>query len=225
MNSPLYQVKVKCPVCGASFNTSRVRSKCCIVEGRDTDFCVYYKEYNPMYYEVAVCRHCGYADMYSRFDEIDPEDAGIVRAKIEGKWNGRDFGGERTMEDALDSFKLALFCAQLRKGTPAGALASICMRLAWLYRIKGDAKEEKRFLAHALDQYMELYDRGRTPEKMDEITLVYLIGELSRRLGKGKDAVVWFNRVVSHEMSKQKPLIVRMAREQWLLVRDTGQEV
>jgi uncharacterized protein (DUF2225 family) len=224
MNGPLYQVKVKCPVCGASFNTSRVRSKSCIVEGRDTDFCVYYKEYNPIYYEVAVCKHCGYADMYSRLNEIDPEDAGTVREKIEGKWNGRDFGGERTIEDALDSYKLALLCSQLRKGNPAGAVASICMRLAWLYRMKGDTKEEKRFLAHALEQYMELYDRGRTPEKMDEITLVYIIGELSRRLGKGKDAVVWFNRVVSHEMSKQKPLIVRMAREQWLLIRNTGQE-
>ena len=88
-------------------------------------------------------------------------------------------------------------------------------------------KEEERFLAHALDQYMELYDRGRTPEKMDEIAgyVVYLIGELSRRLGKGKDAVVWFSRVVSHEMSKTKPLIVKWLREQWSLVELQGQEV
>ena len=190
MSRPLYRVNVTCPVCGASFNTSRVRSKSCVVESRDTDFCVYYKECNPVFYETAVCNRCGYADLYGRFNEIDPEEARDVRAKIEGKWNGRDFGGERSIEDALDSYKLALFCNQLRRSTTAEVFASICMRLAWLNRLKGDTKEEKRFLAHALEQYMALYDRGRTPEKMDEITLIYLIGEINRRLGSGKDAVM-----------------------------------
>ena len=159
-----------------------------------------------------------------RFTEIGPEDAGRVCSRFAGKWNGRDFGSERSIEDALDAYKLALYCSQLRKDVTADIFTSICMRMAWLYRIKGDTEEERRFLAHALEQYMVLYDRGDTPEKMDEITLIYLMGELNRRLGNADDAVIWFSRVVSHSMAGQKPLIVRMAREQWSMVRNTIKE-
>ncbi|MFA6669909.1 MAG: DUF2225 domain-containing protein [Bacillota bacterium] len=220
MDSSFYRVEVDCPVCKESFATSRVRSKFCVVESRDTDFCVYYKGCNPIFYEAAVCPNCGYAALYGGFSEIGPEDAKNVHARIAGKWNGRDFGGERSIEDALDAYKLSLYCSQLRKDVTADIFTSICMRMAWLYRIKKDTKEENRFLAHALEHYLILYDRGDTPEKMDEITLIYLIGELNRRLGNADDAVIWFSRVVSHEMAKQKPLIVRMAREQWSVVRN-----
>jgi hypothetical protein len=223
MDNSLYQVKLKCPVCGAAFKTSRVRSKSCAVESRDTDFCVYYKDYNPILYEAAVCAKCGYAAMLGSFNEISPEDARTVHAKISGGWSQRDFGSKRSIEDALDAYKLALYCCQLRKSISIGVLASICMRLAWLYRMAGDLKEESRFLGYALEQYGKMYDRGKTPEKMDEITLIYLIGELNRRLGKSKDAVVWFSMVVSHKMSRKRPLIVKMAREQWSLVRSQGE--
>jgi uncharacterized protein (DUF2225 family) len=223
MNGPLFKVEMKCPVCGVSFYTSRVRSKNCVVESRDSDFCVYYKEQNPVFYEAVVCPKCGYAALRGSFADLDPEEARDILEKTGGKWNGRDLGGVRTVEDALDSYKLALYYGQLKKNTPAEAFASICMRLAWLNRIKGDVKEERRFLAHALEQYMVLYDRGKTPEKMDEVTLIYLIGEINRRLDRGKDAVMWFGRAVSHKGAKQKPLIVKMAREQWSLVRNTGQ--
>ncbi|MGI6704626.1 MAG: DUF2225 domain-containing protein [Clostridia bacterium] len=224
MNASLYRVEVDCPVCRETFSTSRVRSKFCVVESRDTDFCVYYKGCNPIFYEAAVCSKCGYAALYDRFTEIGPEDAGRVYSRFAGKWNGRDFGSERSIEDALDAYKLALYCSQLRKDVTADIFTSICMRMAWLYRIKGDTEEERRFLAHALEQYMVLYDRGDTPEKMDEITLIYLMGELNRRLGNADDAVIWFSRVVSHSMAGQKPLIVRMAREQWSMVRNTIKE-
>lgn len=221
MKNPLYQVNIECPACGTHFNTSRVKSKFCLVEKRDTDFCVHYRDYNPIFYEAAVCIECGYGAPCSELSNIEPEDAKEAYKSIAPRWNGRDFGGERGIEDAIDAYKLALYCSQLRKGSVAGVLASLCMRLAWFNRLKSDGEEEKRFLANALQQYLVLYDQGRTPEKMDEITLIYLIGELNRRLGNAEEAVTWFNRVVSHKTARQKPLIVRMAREQWSLVRNT----
>ncbi len=224
MNSSLYQAEVKCPVCETSFSTSRVRSRSCIVKDRDTDFCVYYKGCNPILYEAVVCTQCGYAALYERFNDIEPGDAEKVYEEIAPKWIKRDFSGERDIEDAIDAHKLALYCGQLRKNTPADMVASICMRLAWLNRMKGDTEEEQRFMVNALKQYLILYDIGKTPEKMDDITLIYLIGELNRRTGNTTDAVLWFNRVVSHGAARRKPLIVKMAREQWSTIRNIAKE-
>ena len=219
MNNSLYKVKLKCPVCGNTFTTCRVRSKKCLVESRDTDFCIYYKDCNPIFYEAAVCVRCGYASMLGCFKEISPEDAQTIHSKLASGWTQRDFGGERSIDDAVDAYKLVLYCLQLRRSIPDDISASVCMRLAWLHRMAGDSKEEQRFLSLALERYSEMYDKGKIPEKMDEITLVYLIGELNRRLGNAKDAVVWFSMAVSHQTSRRKPLIVKMAREQWSLVR------
>ncbi len=220
MSDALFQVKLKCPVCGESFSTTRVRSSRCAVDRRDSDFCVYYKEHNPIFYEPVVCVRCGYAAMYSSFDEISKEDIRDLLVNIGAKWSPRDFGGERSIQEALDSYKLVLLCSQLRKGVTVGEFAALCMRLAWLNRIKGNREEEKRFLGYALEHYMSVYDTGIMPENMDEVTLIYLIGELNRRVGNGREAVEWFSRAVSHQMSKEKPLIVKMAREQWSLVRN-----
>lgn len=224
MNNSLYQVKLECPVCQAAFVTSRVRSKKCIVEDRDTDFCVYYKGCNPIFYDAVVCEECGYAAMFDSFSNISPEDAKAVYDKLYGKWIHRSFDGERTIEDAMDAYKLVILCGQMIRNVPNNMLASACMRLAWLYRMTGDVDQENRFLGYALEQYSQIFDRGKMPERMDEITLIYLIGELNRRLGNQKDAVMWFNMAVSHEESSKKPLIVRMAREQWSRARNRKEE-
>jgi len=55
---------------------------------------------------------------------------------------------------------------------------------------------------------------------MDELTVIYLIGELSRRLEMYDKAIEWFSKVVSHPERDFNIRIEKLAREQWHLVRD-----
>lgn len=224
MDNGLYQTKMKCSVCGMEFRTTRVKTSRSIVESRDADFCLHYKFENPMLYEAVVCPMCGYSSIYNSFGSIDEEDVKRVFEGVGRKWKQRDLGGKRTLDDALDAYKLVLLCSQLKRDKKPGTFAQICLRLAWINRLKGDGTEEERFLKYALGHYREAYQHERSMDKSDEITVIYLIGELSRRLGHYKEAIKWFSQVVSHEARHKKPIIEKMAREQWSAARQQSGE-
>jgi hypothetical protein len=212
----LYRKEVLCPVCGSTFKTSKVRLSRSKVEKRDEDFCIYYKGENPIYYEVWVCPECGYAAMEAHFQDIDEWGRDKVRKNISVKWRKRSYGSQRGIDEAINCYKLALYCSRVIEAK-ASTTASLCLRLAWLYRMQQDPRE-KEFLKHALNFYMEAFSKERFPiGKMNEITMMYLIGELHRRLGNYEEAVKWFNRVVSHPSRHSNPAIEKMARDQWHL--------
>ena len=56
---------------------------------------------------------------------------------------------------------------------------------------------------------------------MDELTLTYLIGEISRRLGEKEEALNWFNNVLRNPEIKDNRVIERMTREQWQLAKES----
>lgn len=215
----LYAREISCPVCGRKSSTMRVRLSAIKIEKKDTDFCTYYRDVNPMLYEVYVCPHCGYAAHADHFENIDADGKKAVLQNVSRHWVSRDYGGERTLEQALECYKLALLCAQLKKDKPS-ALAGLCMRIAWLYRFIGDESEERRFMQAALENYTAAYERQFDDGGMSEINLLYIIGELYRRLGDPAKAVQWFSRVVGHEDRNKNALVVSMAREQWQSIRD-----
>jgi len=64
--------------------------------------------------------------------------------------------------------------------------------------MKKDEQQEIKFLNHALRYYRETYENEPFPVgKLDEHTCVYMIGELSRRVGNYDDAIFWFNKIIS----------------------------
>ncbi|MEC0346694.1 DUF2225 domain-containing protein [Peribacillus frigoritolerans] len=54
--------------------------------------------------------------------------------------------------DAINTYKLASYCGALKKEKHI-ILAGICLRIAWLYRIKQNKEQEERFLKFALKEY------------------------------------------------------------------------
>lgn len=219
MDNSLYNTTVTCPVCSKKFEVTKVRAKTSKVVSRDSDFCVYYEGVNPLLYDVWVCEHCGYAALQDKFEDITPREASIILEKLTPRWNKRSFAGERTIENAIEAFKIALYNLQLRKAK-ASEFAKVCIRIAWLYRINKDEKE-KDFLNFALKNYMETYEKERFPvDKLDENTCMYMIGELHRRVGNLDDSVKWFSRLVSSPQARQNPKLIESAREQYQLVKD-----
>jgi len=219
MNKALYPKEMHCPICNNKFETMKVKQSACIVAKKDEDFCTYYKEINPMYYEILVCPFCAYSASEKSFDELSAADKQLLKDAFSGRQISRSFCGERTINDALDSFKLALYTANVREAK-SSIVAGLCLKIAWLYRMMEDEKE-LQFLNFALENYRKAFDKETLPiGNFNEISMFYLIGELSRRVDKIDDAVFWFGKAIASPEKVANPRIEKMARDQWAIVKE-----
>lgn len=214
MIEPLYQIEVNCLHCGQKFRTSKVRSSFKKRVSTDSDFYNQYDGINPEYYVVRVCPHCGFAGTENFGPTLSEQHRHQFTQRIGNQWNHRDFGGERTWEEAVDAFKLALVCAQIKQEKNR-MIASLLHHLAWLYRDRSMHEPERRFLQFALDAYTRVYEN----EDTGSARLMYLIGDLHRRLGQFHDAVRWFGRVI-HDERIADAAMIRASREQWAATRE-----
>lgn len=215
---PLYQVTVTCPQCSKEYQTSRVRPSFKRAIDTDPDFCKHYKEgsENPDFYVVGVCPDCGYAfteNFLNRWDERKRE---RFRQTVSSTWQKKDFGGRRTLDDAMTAYKLALLCAQITEESDR-VVAGILHHIAWLYRYLGDEEGEKRFLRFALEAYIRVYEKGE--DELNRARLMYLIGELHRRLKEYHEAVRWFGRVIN-DQSIMDAGMIRACRDGWARTRE-----
>ncbi len=216
------QVKV-CPVCRIKFTVTRVRSSACYVTERETDFHVKYQDINPLLYSIWVCPNCQYSNIDKDFEqdfkphELERLAKGLPVLRSEEP----ELGGQRTPETALRALGLAIRTAMVRHA-PAVVLAGLYLRTAWIYRELGNTEEEMKYLEQAKISYQTSYEKDwdRYSTKMSDSTIMYLIGELNRRLGNIEEAVKWFSRTAMNKDIKKEPEINRLVRDQWEIARE-----
>lgn len=219
MDQRLYEKSIVCPVCSKPSAMTKVKSRGCKVLERESDFFVKYEDLNPLMYEVWVCENCGYAALQDKFENISKIDSKAIAENISKKWKKRSYNGERSIDTAIETFKLALLNLQVRKAK-SSEIAKVCLRLAWLYRLKKD-ENEKNFLKFALKGYNEAFEHENFPiDKFDEFTCMYMIGELNRRLGNIDEATKWFSRIISSPEARKNNLLMNMTRDQFQLTKD-----
>lgn len=219
MNDNLYKKEVVCPVCSKKFNVTKVKARACKVLKRDSDFCVHYEGINPIFYDAWVCENCGYASLSDKFLDIAPKEADKLKSSLMPKWKKHSLDGERDVDKAIEAFKLVLISHQFRNAK-SSELAKVCMRIAWLYRYKGD-EEENKFIGFALRHYMDTFEKENFPvDKLDEYTCMYMIGELCFRAERYEEAVKWFSRLIGSEEARKKPTLIAAARDQYQLVKE-----
>ena len=220
MADPLYQVEKTCPICESLFKVTKTRGQTVPVS-TDTDFFTRFRDLNPNYYAIWVCSHCGFAAHEERFFTLLEGAREKLKKFLAGKQVKLDLGGPRTWDQAVTSHKLAIYYANL-VAMPASHVASLELRLAWLYREKEKNAEEQEMLTRAVDDYQKAYMKEQMPiGNLTEVTLTYLIGELCRRLGRHEEALSYLSRVVGNPQAKNEKRILDMAREAWQLTRDT----
>jgi len=217
MVDPLFQAKVQCPCCEKTFLSSRVRPSFRKAIRTDSDFCAHYKDdVNPDFYVVRICPYCGYASTENMKQELTPRQKEMYMERIGKSWVHRDLGGKRTWEEALDAYKRALLCAQT-VGESERVIAGLLHHIAWLYRLRNIEDQELRFLRYALEEYIHVYEREGA--NINNARLMYLIGELHRRLNEPYEAVKWFARVVNDKRIMDAAMI-KASREAWQNLRE-----
>lgn len=199
---------VNCKLCGNEFSTQFIRKSKLPVVKTDSDFCVHYEQEIPFYYNVLICPECGYGFLDSFAKNPDEK----MHEKISPLPD--DFSGKRDNALAEKAYQRVIECAKRQKESDA-VLASLHLQMAWIFRIRGDQENELTMLNEALGYYIDVYEKS---DIEDPSKVIYLIGELNRRLGKNKEAVFWFNKVANDEQSNKA--MRRMARQAWQSLRD-----
>ena len=215
----LFDKTVECTCCNLKFMTKKIRSSRLRLEKRDSDFLNHYKGENPIKYNIFVCPNCGYSAPESKYKSMQNAEKEIIQSNITLNWVQRDFGGIRSNEQGIESYKLALLQGTLLNYSKL-ELGNICLNIAWLYRMEED-EEEKRFINLARKKFIDAYnEESLAGTNMTEEKLTYLIAELSRRIGEKETALTWFNICLNNPNIKMNPALEDMAREQWRLIRD-----
>ena len=215
----LYSVDKDCVLCGKSFPATKVRNRLRMLK-QDSDFCTTYADINPYYYDIWVCPHCGYAAQESWFNELGESAADKVKAFLKGKDVRVDFGGSRSRQQALDTYRLAIFYGRLT-GQVASRMAGLFLRMAWLFREAEEADKEQLALVEARKYYEEALMREPLPiGHMTEISLEYIVAELYRRTGELDKALTGFGRIVGNPKAKLEKRLLELARDAWHETRD-----
>jgi uncharacterized protein (DUF2225 family) len=219
---PYYNKNYICPFCETAFKTTKIRSRFSNPYQIDSDFCPHFKEddLNPLFYFVTICPQCGFSFSDQFSETLKPDSKEVVWENFSRSWNQLDYTHKRNRKQALDSYKLAIYCGDLINEKPE-VLAGLSLRLAWLYRSESNEENEARFMRLSLTKYEKSYmEKDSFDESMSEMKILFIIGELCRRLGKFSEAVKYFTKVIQHPNRLNETNLVRQAREQWILMRE-----
>lgn len=220
---PLFDRDMECILCQQSATTKKIRSRFIKVKEYDTDFCPIYADgsVNALYYNVYVCPHCGFAFSKDFSKYFGPGIKEEIINKLCSRWVPHTFSGERTIDEAIQTYKLASLSATLKKEKHI-TIAGIYMRVAWLYRLKQNKEQEIRFMKLARHEYEESYALGDySGTQVSDIRILYLSGELSRRIGEIPAAIKYFSTVLEKQKSAVETSIIQMARDRWAEIKET----
>lgn len=214
----LFDKQIICPVCNSHFKTKTVKSKSPRVISKDSDFFIRYSAINPYFYDVLLCNSCGYAAMRSDFDNIKTYKKELVYSNVTPKWKPREYPDILDEKLAIERYKLALLNALLLDLADS-TKAMISLKIAWMHRLLNNTDQEKVFLGQALEGFNNAYIYEVFPiYGLQRDSLMYLLGELNRKLRNYPEALQWFSKtIVSVNSSHKVKELARIGRD---LIKD-----
>jgi len=220
--NPTYVKKMECLNCKDKFTTMKIRSRFVRVIKHESDFKPIYsgQELHPLFYNVAVCPHCGFSFTEDFSPYFGPGVREEIAQTITSLWSGRSFCEERTIDEAIETYNLAYLSASIKK-EKALTMAGLTLRIAWLCKDKGAINDEKRFKSIARDLYTEAYAQGDyVGTQMSETRVLYMMAELSWQIGDEEASVRNFSRVIESQRTSTEPHLIDMAKERWQEIRE-----
>lgn len=214
----LYNKSITCPVCGKKFVTKKVKISRIAVVKRDTDFKTEYKNADPTFYGVIVCPKCGHARFESDFFDVNNRDKMIILKEISSRWKPQDYTGKRTIIDAITVHKLAIINYNVTNYKKS-AIAKACLRISWYYRDIHNGDD--MYLKNAAKLFEEAYQsEDFSGDLEEELKVLYLLGELNRRLGEHKNAIDWFYLGLKNPARNKSKLLNQYLTDQLQTAKD-----
>lgn len=231
MSTPLWNKKVKCPFCQFEFETTRMRSSVIKIKEKMTDFGNIYDGECAYLYAVTACPQCTFAALNKEFDSIradyEPkvlEATKKIRHSVVKKPDIFSLGPSNP-KVAAKWHELAIHFTKMRIYSELGTLAGLHMHLVWIYRLAQNREKELAAMAEAVNAYKEFHEKGADlPDKLGEPGILYLIGELYRRMGQYKEARTYYGRALASKDVKSYPAIANMTREMMLVAKNAMEE-
>lgn len=212
LSSYLYDKTVTCPICDNNFKARSLKTSSYRIIKKDSDFFINYSIINPYFYDVWICNSCGYTAMKVDFHKIRASQKEIIKKNITPKWHNKIYPDVYDVNIAIERYKLSLLNYTILD-SPSSRKAMNCLKIAWMYRILGKTETEKLFLKNALVGFMEAYSNEDFPiYTMNKFTMMYLIGELNRRLNNFDEALRWLGDVITSIGASQR--LKNIARDQ-----------
>ena len=192
----LYLKDYECPVCKNMFKNSTVKLRTTKYIRSDTDLKMYHEPLDPMYYDVIFCTNCGYAAISKQFAKLTAKQEELIKDRIMKNFKPTEYPLVLSLDQAIERYKMALFNTIVKKGKD-GEKAYLCLKLAWLYRDKGDEKLERECIENSIHGFTEAFPKEDFPICGLEIhTLTYILADLSRRTGDDKKCLQYLGSII-----------------------------
>lgn len=204
-----FPIDLTCPVCGTEFKSQTIGS--CGFASKRTDFRPNYWGANPVFYFYHNCPNCGFCSTEITFEHTFNNDEFKKKIKALIPIN----------EDSYDSnliskIERAMRCLELMKDydlieIDEFALANNWINAFWWANTK---ENEIKYGKIVLDYFDKAFKKGQISE--DRILqILYLRGEINRRIGEIKVANEFFDKVLDlSENVEDKNNIASLAYQQ-----------
>jgi len=183
------QEDIRCPVCDEEFKAVRITS--CGGRGQDTDLRPHFWGFDPLPHFVWTCPTCGVSAYSDEFTQL----ASAVRG-----WIRKGHLGRPQSKAASRRYTLAARCYE-RAAAPALKVAFLYLRASWCARKEGDMAAERLSQRRAVEYFRQALETGEANAE-EQSQVLYLLGELSRRLGDFEAALSYFDQVPPGEWAE-----------------------
>lgn len=200
-SSFLLDKAIRCTVCDKVFKTKMVNSRVKRLEP-DLDLRPRYEYIDTLKYNTKSCPYCGYTAVSRYFEHLSSMQIKLVKEQICAKFKGNDDIEPKLLsyDEAIDRYKLALFCS-IAKKAKTSEKAYTCLNIAWLFRGKYESldpndpaleqerkeckEQEEAFYAQAFEGLNKAISTESYPIcGMDECTMDYLLATMAYHFKK-----------------------------------------
>lgn len=215
----LYLKKCTCPYCLKTTETKRVLSRHIRVASTDFDGFIRHQGVNVYLYEPVQCSHCRFF-FHESFGKLSPDVRATLQDHILPTLPVLPFAStERTIEQAIQLYKLCLYTAQVTE-QKAAIQAMLGVRLSWLHRLTGQQTEEQLWASRAIEKYVSLYENYTSVKEsgLPEDVLLLRIADLYAVTQDKEQARLWYSRLFQSKTAIDK--IKKDARTHWEWVQE-----
>lgn len=199
----LYDKPFECPICAHHFTSKSIRLRKNQVVSIDSDLYAHYSMVNPTLYDAIVCPNCGYGALSSLFEKVTPTQKSWIKEGICPHYKKRRWTEYLTPSESIIKHQFALASSIAKRGK-LGEQSYICLHIGWLYRELGNTFYEHLYLKKAIEGFKKALETEHFPVvNLDEATTMYIIADISFRLGEHDACRIYLAQVLSNRSSLQ----------------------